>query len=153
MRLAQPMAQHIGLARSTQLLQRGNARRAAYLGQVLLRQLLQQLAGLGGMCCTAGKGIAKRGEGGLQRRQQLRTDAVARVLRILVAGVFHPILATRAQPVAHMGAGHLQQRTVPMQPRRPPMRRHGGQPRHPGTARQGQKQSFDLVIRMLRQSY
>jgi hypothetical protein len=101
------MAQHIGLARSAQSAQRGDARRLAHRGQVGLRQLLQQLVGLGRMGAAAREGVAKLRKRLLQRRQQLAPDAVARVALVALVGSSTQAWP-RAQPVAHRLPRHRQ---------------------------------------------
>ena len=102
---------------------------------------------------AAGKGGAKRRKAGLQRRQQARADAVARVALVGVARVFHPGLAARAQPGADGRRRHPQQRAPVRHLATAPARRHGRQARQPGAARQRQQQGLDLVVRVLRDDY
>lgn len=77
--LAQPVAQHVGLPRAAQGLQRGNARRQAHRLQVLLRgrHLQQQFARLRSMARAAGKvsrnaGKADSSTGSRRARIRLR---------------------------------------------------------------------------------
>ena len=93
-RLAQPMTQHIGLARGAERLQGGDTGRVAHLGQVQSGQVVEQLAGLGSVAGAAREGVAKLRERSRQCGEQARADAVARVALVLVARVFHPGLAT-----------------------------------------------------------
>ena len=61
------MAQHIGLARGRQLLQRADGGRVAHHKQVRLPQFRQQLLRLSGVRTAARKGVSETGERGLQR--------------------------------------------------------------------------------------
>ena len=62
MHAAQPVAQHIGLARWAQRLQCGDAGRVAHRTQVGLGHLLQELGRFGAMPAAARKGGAKLGK-------------------------------------------------------------------------------------------
>ena len=152
-RHTQPVAQHVGLARTAQALQHGDVRRCANPQQVLLRQFVQQFGRLCGVGCRTGKCLAKRRKRGLQRRQQLRANAVAGVALVGVGGVFHPGLALQTQPAADISTGHLQQRAMPDHPCPLPAGGHGGQPGNARAARKREQQGFDLVVRMLRNCY
>ncbi|OQB98411.1 MAG: hypothetical protein BWX79_03319 [Alphaproteobacteria bacterium ADurb.Bin100] len=98
---------------------------------------------------TAGKGLAKVRERRFDGRQQACPDAVAGEPYIGIAGVFHPCLAARDQPVTDSRAGHRQQRAVEGQAAPLPASRHGRQAGQARAARQGQQDGLDLIVRML----
>jgi hypothetical protein len=148
-RLAQPVAQHVGLARADSACSAADVRRHAHPARSCCASSQQdRCAWRRGR--AAAKVLANAGNAGLQRRQQARADAVAGVALVGVAGVFHPgwprarsqsrIWRRRAPPAAGDA------RSTP--PRC--QRRHGGQPGHAGAARKRQQQGFDLVVGMLR---
>ena len=143
------MAQHQCLAGSAQALQSLDAGGRTDVCHVLRGHLVQNLLRLRGMGGTAGKGLTKSGQGFGQGGQHAGADAVAGEAFVGVAGVFDPAMALALNPRAQGRAGHRQKRPVPIETLTLPMRGHAGQAGQARATRQGDQQSFHLVVGML----
>ena len=83
----------------------------------------------------------------------MRTDTVACVAQIAIAGVFTECKVTLRQPLADIRPRYAQKRAVVGHIIAPPLRWHCTQTCQPATAAQRQQQCLNLIIGMLRNCY
>lgn len=136
---------------AAQWLQLQGAGAVADGGQQVDVVVVQQGAGIAAQLRAAGQCIGRQRPALLQRRQNLRAQEIALVLRIGIAGVVDPAHCMRLRIGRQVGACVAEQRAPQRARAERALRTHRRQSVRAGSAQRAQQEGFGLVVTVMRQ--